>query len=132
MPTELFYSVGTVVCIMVFKAHVPHFQTRRKTWFGYWKDDGFVKTKHRGRMDVGGKWPSVRDRWIESYRNRDDVPGECVKRYVTHEDEWCAEAYMQTDYSKIKVDDFKASALNYLSWALLREEFDILKTIHQP
>lgn len=27
MPSELFYPVGTVTCIVVFEAHKPHFQT---------------------------------------------------------------------------------------------------------
>lgn len=37
MPTELFYPVGTVTCIMVWTAHKPHAESDKKTWFGYWK-----------------------------------------------------------------------------------------------
>jgi len=51
MPQELFYPVGTVTCVMVWIAGVPHEQMSRKTWFGYWRDDGFVKTKHKGRIE---------------------------------------------------------------------------------
>jgi len=51
MPDQLFYPVGTVTCIMVFTAHKAHLRENRKTWFGYWKTDGFVKTKHKGRID---------------------------------------------------------------------------------
>lgn len=118
MPTELFYPVGTVPCIMIFKAHIPHEQTNKKTWFGYWKDDGFVKTKHKGRIDLNETWAVIRDHWVESYRNRDDIPGECVKQHVTHEDEWCAEAYMETDYSAITNEIFENAVKKYMLFKL--------------
>ena len=120
MPTELFYPVGTVPCIMIFKAHIPHEQSDRKTWFGYWKDDGFIKTKHKGRIDQYENWPAIRDHWVETYRNRDDIPGECIKQYVTHEDEWCAEAYMETNYSKITKEQFENTVKDYAIFKLLR------------
>jgi 16S rRNA G966 N2-methylase RsmD len=107
MPDDLFYPVGTVTCIMVFTAHKPHATSNKKTWFGYWKKDGFVKTKHRGRIDVNGTWPATRDRWVEMFRNSEDHPGESVKKRVTANDEWCAEAYMETDYSTITRHDFE-------------------------
>jgi N-6 DNA Methylase len=118
MPTELFYPVGTVPCIMIFKAHVPHKQSNRKTWFGYCKDDGFIKTKHKGRIDQHDQWTRIRDHWVETYRNRDDIPGECIKQYVTHEDEWCAEAYMETDYSTINEEMFRETVQNYMIFKL--------------
>lgn len=118
MPTELFYPVGTVPCIMIFKAHIPHEQTNKKTWFGYCKDDGFVKTKHKGRIDLNETWPRIRDHWVVSYRNRDDIPGECVKQHVTHEDEWCAEAYMETDYSTVTKEIFGDVVKEYMLFKL--------------
>lgn len=118
MPDELFYPVGVVPCIMIFKAQIPHDLSNRKTWFGYWKADGFIKTKHKGRIDQYDKWPTIRDHWVETYRNRDDIPGECIKQYVNHEDEWCAEAYMETDYSTINEDTFKETVRNYMIFKL--------------
>jgi type I restriction enzyme M protein len=118
MPTELFYPVGTVPCIVIFKAHIPHEQTNKKTWFGYWKYDGFVKTKHKGRIDLYETWAGIRNHWVESYRNRDDIPGECVKQHVTHEDEWCAEAYMETDYSTVTKDIFEETVKKYMLFKL--------------
>ena len=50
---------------------------------------------------------------MESYRNRDDIPGESVKEYVTASDEWCAEAYMKTDYALITKEVFKETVKNY-------------------
>lgn len=118
MPTELFYPIGTVTCIMVFKAHVPHEISDKKSWFGYWKDDGFVKTKHKGRIDLNGKWSSIRDHWVETYKNRDDIPGECIKYQVNAKDEWCAEAYMETDYSTITEDIFEETVKKYILFKL--------------
>ncbi|GAB1581909.1 N-6 DNA methylase [Phyllobacterium phragmitis] len=122
MPGELFYPVGTVTCIMVWRAHKPHAKTARKTWFGYWRDDGFSKTKHRGRVDLNGRWAAIRDRWVESFRNREIHAGESVMHHVTHEDEWCAEAYLETDYSNIKEKDFERELQKYVAFKILNGE----------
>lgn len=119
MPDELFYPVGTITCVMVFTAHKPHAVSDRKTWFGYWKDDGFVKTKHRGRLDLFHTWPAIRDRWVEMFRNREVHAGESVMKKVTEADEWCAEAYMETDYSKLTNKDFEHTVRNYAVFRLL-------------
>ena len=113
MPAELFYPVGTVTCVMVWIAGVPHEKSARKTWLGYWRDDGFVKTKHKGRIDLNDVWPGIRDRWVEMYRNREVRAGESVMQGVTAGDEWCAEAYMETDYTKVTQADFEAVVKNY-------------------
>lgn len=118
MPTELFYPVGVVTCIMVWIAKVPHTETDRKTWFGYWKDDGFMKTKNKGRIDLNDAWDGIRDRWISSYRNREVHAGESVLQKVTANDEWCAEAYMETDYSKITQADFIDVVKNYAAFRM--------------
>lgn len=101
MPPEIFHPVGAVTCIMVFTAGVPHAASSKKTWFGYWRNDGFVKVKNLGRVDRDGSWPSIRDRWIEQFRNREVRPGESVSRFVDASDDWIAEAYMETDYSAL-------------------------------
>lgn len=118
MPDDLFYPVGVITCIMVFKAHIPHKDSDIKTWFGYWKNDGYVKTKHRGRVDEYNQWPLICSRWIDAYRNRDDVAGESVKRKVDHNDEWCAEAYMETDYSTVTKETFENTVKNYMLFKL--------------
>lgn len=119
MPDLLFDPVGTIPCIMVFKAHQPHAKTNQKTWFGFWKDDGFVKTKQHGRIDQKEQWADIRDSWVDAYRNRDEVAGECVKRTVTHDDEWVAEAYMETDYSDISKDEFEKTVKDYFVFKIL-------------
>jgi type I restriction enzyme M protein len=127
LPTDLFYPVGTVPCIMIFKAHIPHENSNTKTWFGFWKDDGFVKTKHLGRIDSNNKWDSIKKHWVDTYRNRESIPGECIKYNVTANDEWCAEAYMETDYRHLSIDEFKQNVLSYLSFSLMQQDFESLK-----
>lgn len=132
MPDDLFYPVGTVTCIMVFRAHQPHgeevydetknetaFKPYKKTWFGYWKNDGFIKTKHRGRIDLNEDWPEIRNKWVEAFRNREVHVGESVLEYVTGGDEWCAEAYMETDYTPLTVDDFTKTVKSYIMFDLM-------------
>jgi type I restriction enzyme M protein len=122
MPDELFTPVGTITCIMVFTAHKPHAKERRKTWFGYWKDDGFEKTKQYGRVDISEKWEDTRESWLEAFRNKDDIAGLCVKKYVTHQDEWCAEAYMETDYTAITLEDFESTIKKYVVFKMLNKD----------
>ncbi|MDQ6867401.1 MAG: SAM-dependent methyltransferase [Pseudomonadota bacterium] len=118
LPDLLFTPVGAIPCLMVFTAKVPHATSNKKTWFGYWKDDGFIKTKHLGRID-SGRWSAIRDRWVETFRNREIVPGESVVRRVTADDEWCAEAYMETDYSTLTQSDFERVVRNYAVYRLI-------------
>lgn len=113
MPPEVFYPVGVVTCIMVFTAKKPHATSNRKSWFGYWREDGFVKVKNLGRIDRNHSWVAIRDRWVESFRNREVHAGESVLQQVTADDEWVAEAYMETDYSLITEADFKQVLMDY-------------------
>ena len=119
MPDDLFYPIGTVTCIMVFRANIPHKFSNRKTWFGCWKDDGFVKAKNRGRVDLNRSWGKIREHWIQSYRNRAVRAGESVIQTVVAEDEWCAEAYMDTYYSTLTQSDFERTIKNYLVFKLM-------------
>ena len=120
MPDQLFHNskVGVVTCVMVFSAHRPH-PENKKTWFGYWKDDGFVKVKNKGRIDSKNQWDIIKKRWLEAFHNRDDVPGESVKQKVTAEDEWCAEAYMETDYSTLTHLNFEIGVREFFSFQVL-------------
>jgi len=121
MPSELFYPVGTVTCIVIFQAHTPHSETNKKTWFGYWRDDGFVKTKHMGRIDLNHQWNETKKRWVEAYRNNEVHTGQSVTEYVTADDEWIAEAYLETDYSKITYEDFEEVVKSYAIFKLLNK-----------
>ena len=122
MPNELFFNsnVGVVSCIMVFTAHKPH-SKNKETYFGYYKDDGFVKRKVQGRIDVYGKWEAIKEKWITNYINRKTEAGLSANRVVTAQDEWCAEAYMETDYSKISEIDFIREIKKYVAFKVLNQ-----------
>lgn len=117
MPDELFFNskVGVVSCIMVFKAHKPH-PKNKETYFGYYKDDGFVKRKIQGRYDAFGKWENIKEKWISNYVNRKQEAGFSVNKVVTADDEWVAEAYMKTNYSILTDEDFKDTILDYVTF----------------
>lgn len=63
-------------------------------------------------------WSEIRDRWVEQYRNREVHPGESVLQLVSEEDEWCAEAYMETDYSNTTKDCFVEEVKKYVSFKM--------------
>lgn len=119
LPNDLFHPVGTITCAMVFRAHQPHNQSPQPTWFGYWKDDGFVKTKNRGRIDLDHGWLEVRNRWLNDFHGRVVVAGRSVTKVVGPKDEWCAEAYMQTDYSAMQRRDFEETLKRFAVFRLL-------------
>jgi len=129
LPDDLFYPVGVVPCIMVFTAHHPHAASNKKSWFGLWKHDGFIKTKHKGRVDENGLWARIREEWVNSFLNRDEIPGHCTKAQVTADEEWCAEAFIETDYGELTLESFKTVVLNYLSHNILEEEFGIVSEV---
>ncbi|MEK6886075.1 MAG: N-6 DNA methylase [Nanoarchaeota archaeon] len=116
MPDDLFYPIGVITTIMVFKAGEKN--EKKKTWFGYFKDDGFEKRKHRGRIDARSKWLEIKDKWIRAYNNLDEVPGISIKAEVTEEEEWCAEAYMKTDYSVLSEKNFENKMRDYVAFTI--------------
>ena len=116
MPDDLFYPVGVVTCVMVFEANKPN--AGRKTWFGYFKDDGFEKRKGLGRIDARNRYSDIKKRWLDAYRNLDEVAGLSVRKEVSANDEWCAEAYMETDYAHLSEDAFIETIRNYLAFLI--------------
>ena len=121
MPDDLFYPVGVVTAIIVVKAHQPH-PEGYKTYFGYWKNDGFIKRKHKGRIDDKSTWADIKQQWLLSYKNRETVAGLSVTHEVKADDEWCAEAYMKTDYDQLTDDDFITTVKDYVSFNFINSE----------
>lgn len=124
LPIEMFYPGSTsVACCMVFDCSETHEKSDRETFFGYYRDDNFIKRKGLGRIektDSSGNslWYKTEKLWLDLYKNKKTVPGLSVMKKVTAEDEWLAEAYMETDYNKLTEDDFNQSTLNYISYLI--------------
>jgi len=130
MPDDIFYPIGTNPCVMVWQAHAPHYQDvkneipREETFFGYCKDDGFVKRKKLGRIDYYSKWDDILAEWLKLYRGWDAVDGLSARKCVKHSDEWLCEAYMKTDYSKLTQNDFQQTVNNYLAYLVKSGEIN--------
>jgi len=122
MPTELFHNsnVGVNTCVMIFKAGEKH-PLDYKTYFGYWKNDGFVK-RRQGREDYNHEWQKIKKSWIENFKNKEEIVGHSIKKVISAKDEWCVEAYMETDYSVLNEEDFVQALKEYAVFKYLTEE----------
>lgn len=119
MPTEIFNPAASAPpCVMVWTANVPH-PENKQTFFGYYRDDGFVKRKKLGRIDAFGKWEKIKEQWVYLYQNKKEKAGFSVMHCVKHTDEWCAEAYMETDYSTLSNEDFERKIKEYVAFKFL-------------
>lgn len=121
LPDDIFYpGASACACCMVFDIGTPHASAKRETFFAYCKDDGFKKRKNLGRVeqiDENGDslWAAIRRKWIDTYKNRDVIPGFSARHMVTGNDEWLCEAYMETDYTTLTDGDFQQTINDYLA-----------------
>lgn len=129
LPDEMFYpGASAVACCMIFDLSQNHTKSDKDTFFGYFKDDKFIKRKGLGRVervtDNGESlWEQVKSEWLSLYRNKREVAGLSVMKKVGYEDEWLAEAYMETDYSTLSSDDFQRTINHYLSFLVKEGEY---------
>lgn len=135
LPNEIFYpGASASACMMVFTLGKPHYDgdaPAKDTFFGYYKDDAHKKKKNLGRIEQfdeknASKWKAVEEEWLRLYRNKTVKAGMSAMQSVTHEDEWLVEAYMETDYSTLTVDDFQQTLNNYLAY--LVKEGSVVET----
>ena len=122
-PIDMFYpGASAVACCMAFDLGKPH-PKNYETFFGYYREDGFEKRKGVGRVDVKDKWVETEKKWYETYRSRLTIPGLSVCKSVTSSMEWCAEAYMETDYSTLSEVDFVEKLRDYAAFLVQNEKF---------
>lgn len=121
LPSDMFYpGANAVACCMVFNLGVRHDKAPiKETFFGYFKNDGFEKRKNLGRVEKNeGEWKKIEEKWLDLYRNRKDEIGISINKQVTADDEWLAEAYMETDYSTLNKFDFQEVLNEYLGYLM--------------
>lgn len=128
LPNEMFYpGASAVACCMVFDLGIRHESAAiKETFFGYFKDDGFVKKKNIGRverLDESGNsiWARIKEKWLTLYRTRTVEAGYSAVKQVSFTDEWCAEAYMETDYSTLCDGDFVEKMRDYMAFLVQSE-----------
>ena len=126
MPEDLFHNskVSPVSVVIIFTAHKPH-PKGKKTWLGYFRNDNFVKTKDKGRIDLFMTWESIKKEWLTLYFNRETKKNISLTRELNSQDEWCIEAYLSYDYGKITEKEFKDKAQQYLAFRLLHNLLDL-------
>ncbi|WP_109859569.1 MULTISPECIES: HsdM family class I SAM-dependent methyltransferase [Pasteurellaceae] len=122
LPEDLFSNSKTSVVTVgiVITAHVPH-PKLKETWFGYWRDDKFVKTKNYGRSDINNEWygeGKLQEKWLSSFLNRSVEPQFSITKKVTADDEWLAEAFLETDYSLLTQSEFEKVVRQYQAFKL--------------
>lgn len=124
LPNEMFYpGASAIACCMIFDLSQKHERANKDTFFGYFKDDKFIKRKGLGRIeqtdqDGNSLWQKIEAEWLDLYKNKREVPGLSVMHKVTCDDEWLAEAYMETDYAKLTVGDFERTIRDYYSYLI--------------
>lgn len=130
LPTEMFYPGASVcACCMLFTLGQPHIKPdgiTRATFFGYCKDDGFVKKKNLGRVEqfikdnngnfTVSKWKKIEEEWLNLFESKSVVDGKSAVERIDANSEWLCEAYMKTDYAKLTADDFQRTLNDYLSY----------------
>ena len=124
----MFYpGAAAVACCMIFDLSQKHEKADKDTFFGYFKDDKFIKRKGLGRIertdaDGNSLWAKTKEQWLSLYKNRREIPGLSVMHRVSWKDEWLAEAYMETDYSTLSQDAFQKVLNDYLSYLVKEGE----------
>lgn len=130
MPEDLFHNskVAPVSVIIIFTAHKPH-QKGKQTWLGYFRDDNFIKTKDKGRIDLHGTWNDIKAEWLKLYLNRESKKNISLTRELLANGEWCIEEYLIADYNEITEIIFKKKIEKYLAFRLLHNLLDFKKEI---
>lgn len=126
LPGEMFYpGASTCACCMVFTLGEKHDKSINEgTFFGYFKEDGFVKRKRIGRVEQidpktgKGVWKVIENQWLDLYRKRAVKLGMSAVRKVSASDEWLCEAYMSTPYDDVHSRQFETVLRSYLAFRI--------------
>ena len=126
MPDELFYNsnAGVVSCIMIFTAHKAH-NPNKEVYFGYFKDDGFIKRKNLGRVDYFNRWDKIKEKWVSSFLNRKVEIGFSTCEKINFNSEWSVENYLNTNYKKLNKNNFENTLHVYSSYLFSNSKIDI-------
>ena len=64
----------------------------------------------------------IRKKWLNSYFNRKEIKELSILKVLKPGDEWCAEAYMMTDYEKLNKEEFEKTIKNFLSYKFINDK----------
>ena len=114
MPDQLFYPVGVVTIVMLFKAHVPN---EKETFFGNLKKDGFEITRTSGRVDTKNLWTGIKEEMLDLYNKKETRDGLSAHEKVTFDMEWASEGYIKRKIS-IEKEEFVEALKKYAIFKL--------------
>lgn len=110
---DLFKGAAPNTCITLWKAKIPH-NYDNPVWFAKWQNDGFVKTKDSGRVDLNNLWKSKREEFLDTYRNKKTIPGYSCLRKVKFDDILTYEGELSPDWSLATIGGLRQYVMNYL------------------
>ena len=130
-PPDMFHpGANAVACCMIFNLGLRHKQSNKKTFFGYFRDDGFVKRKNLGRIErEPAIWYGIEKKWLDLYFERKVEKGYSAVKSITCDDEWLAEAYMETDYDLLNMNNFKRVLNDYSAYLIKSRDLGINYTV---
>lgn len=128
MPDDLFHPTAVNTCVMVWKAGRPH-NPNKNTYFGLYKNDGYVKKHQLGRID-SGNWDTVKNEWLQNYFDKTIIKGTTMLKKVSDTDEWLPEAYIEVDYKSVDNRKFTKTINDYVAFMIKNFEVDFTKVVN--
>ena len=111
---DSFYGVGTMPCIAIFTAHIPH-DAEKECKFIDFRDDGYRVAPHKGLVETDqakDKKQQLLDVWFDRVETGTKF---CVKTTVEASDEWLHSFYYFNDEIPTK-EDFEKTISDYLTF----------------
>jgi hypothetical protein len=69
----------------------------------------------------GGRSARIKEEWVSAYRNREVIDRFSLMQAVGPTDEWCAEAYLPTDYDSIDRNRLLEAARRHVIGRVMNE-----------
>jgi type I restriction enzyme M protein len=109
-----FYRVGTIPCIAIFTAGVPHYKDKKVKFINF-ENDGFEVQKHKGlveTIEAKDKKQHLLDVWFDRIEAETKF---CVNTTIEADDEWLHSFYYFNDEVP-KEEDFEKTISDYLTF----------------
>jgi type I restriction enzyme M protein len=114
MPDQLFYPVGVVTIVMLFKAHIPN---SSETFFGSLKNDGFEITRTEGRKDTKNSWLDIKNQMLSYYKEKKLVQDSTSNKIINFDSEWTPEAHIDLTI-EVSKENFEKELKKYAIFML--------------
>lgn len=107
---------------MVFRAHIKHTDSSKIVFLSRWQDDGLVTIPHVGRYDKDNAWMSTKDEWLRQLKGIAKIDNTVyLRKELNKNDEWLAEAYVETDYNLLNEAEFENQLKKYALFKYMQE-----------